>query len=196
MDLIVSTWNTTTQSPLAAALFVACAVIVPMGIIIALVVYDKKKRTTKLTALSIWLGTAAALAITLPIALTQPLVEYPAGASYLQASGTIDTITPDLNRGGTGIRLTERPEILLVISEDESDTFAGLQGHDTTLYCTTPRDLDQDNPALAAGTILDCGPTPKPSSNNPVYAALMDTDIPDDAHTTTTAITIVDEPNQ
>ena len=194
MDLIVNTWNTSDPAPLSVALIIASIITAAVGYIAVALVYDKTRRPRKIAGLTIGIVTTLALATMITVTYSLPRVENPNAASYIEASGTVDTITPDLNRGGTGIRLTDHPEILLAINENEADRFAGLEDHPTTLYCKPPSELNRDDPALAAGTILDCASTPT-SFRNSKLDDLLPPDIPGSAQTTTTAIHIVDEPN-
>lgn len=195
MDLIVNTWASSGAAPLALALFTATLIVTGIGFVAFMFVYDKDRRSRRIVGRTIGIATAATLAIMIPVTLSIPRVDTPNAASYIEAIGTVDTITPDLNRGGTGIRLADHPEILLTIDEDEADRFAGLEGHPTTLYCNTPDNLDRDDPALAAGTILDCAATPTLIRNSKLDD-LFPPDVPGSAQTTTAAITIVNEPNQ
>lgn len=195
MDLIINTWTTNDPAPLTMLLFVASLLVAIVGIACSVGLYTKTSRPRKIAALTLGLATAAAVAIMLPIGFSAPRVDNPASASYIEASGTVDTVTPALNRGGTGIRLTDTPEILLAINEDEADNFAGLEGQPTTLYCKPPGDLDQDDPALAAGTILDCASTPTQIRNSGLDE-LFPPDVPGSAQTTTTAIAIVGDTDQ
>lgn len=195
MDLIVNSWTTSGAAPLTLALITATLIVAVVGFVAFMFVYDKDRRGRKIVGRTIGIATAAALAIMIPVTLSLPRVVTPNAASYIEASGTVGTITPDLNRGGTGIRLTDHPEILLAITENEADRFAGLEGHPTTLYCNTPDTVDRDDPALAAGTILDCSSTPTPIRNSNLDD-LFPPDIPGSAQTTTAAIAIVDDLNQ
>lgn len=195
MDLIVNTWASNGAAPLALALFTATLIVAVIGFVAFMFVYDKNRRSRTIVGRTIGIATAAALAIMIPVTLSIPRVDTPNAASYIEATGTVDTITPNLNRGGTGIRLTDHPEILLAIDEDEADNFAGLEGHPTTLYCNTPDAVDRDKPALAAGTILDCSSTPTPIRNSKLND-LFPPAIPGTAQTTTAPVTLTIEQNQ
>lgn len=195
MDLIVNTWTSSGSAPLTLALITATLIVAVISIVAFMFVYDKDHRGRKIIGRTIGIATAATLAIMIPLTLSLPRVDTPNTASYIEATGTVDTITPNLNRGGTGIRLTNHPEILLAIKEAEADKFAGLEGHPTTLYCNTPDTVDRDDPALAAGTILDCSSTPTPYRNSNLDD-LVPTALPGTAQTTTTPITPTVEQNQ
>ena len=160
MDLIVNTWTTAVQSPLAYYLILGSCTIGMIG----LFAVSYTRFSTSLHGaipITIGLATATIVAIGLYAGYTQPLDDERRDAASIEATGTIDTITPGLTRGGTGIRLTEYPDILLAVAGDNADTLVGLEGHPTTLHCTAPRTLDREDPALAAGTILDCAPLPR-----------------------------------
>jgi hypothetical protein len=195
MDLIVNTWTTNDPAPLSMVLITASIITAVVGVIAFMNIYDKARRRRKIAGITIAIATVAALAIMIPTGSSLPRVDTPNAASYIEATGTVDTITPNLNRGGTGIRLTDHPEILLAIDEAEADNFAGLEGHPTTLYCNTPDAVDRDDPALAAGTILDCSSTPTPYRNSNLDN-LLPPPPPPPPQTTTAPITLTGEQNQ
>lgn len=159
MDLIIHSWITAEASPLAVGLLIGSIAVGLTGFIGASFLYDSAHRSRKAGAKALAIATAAALAITVPISITHPRVDRSNAFTYIEATGTVESITPGLNRGGIGIRLTNNPTILLTIDESEADAFAGIEGHPTTVHCTTPTDVDHDHPALAAGTILNCSTT-------------------------------------
>lgn len=191
MNIIVNTWEISDISPLTQALITACGVALGVALLTLFVVFNPdSKRRVAVTAI-VGIIAVVATAIMLPIGLTQPRIPATANSSYIEASGTIDSITPSLNRGGTGIRLTENIDILFTIDDEDADRVAGLQGHDLTLYCYTPRDIDLDNPALAEGTALDCSPNADPIRDHldaPIYDNFVPA-IQGTERTTTTPIT-------
>jgi len=180
MDLITITGKTSDPSTLSIILIIAAAVAALVCLYALIQTLSKMRRKRDVATLIV---AAIATAALFPASFLQPRVESPESATYIKASGTIDTITPNLNQGGTGIRLTETPEVLLTVDDKTADSLAGLEGHPTTLYCDTPDNLNGS--ALAAGTILDCRTT-KPTPQD-----LFGIAPPIDGHKkTTTPITI------
>ncbi|KDA07169.1 hypothetical protein DC31_00040 [Microbacterium sp. CH12i] len=187
MDLITTTWTSDDANPLAIGALVVGFFILFGGLFAtAWIAGDKGTRTTKRRAWAWITGTTIAivgLGLIIPGFIT-PRVTNTNTHTQIEATGTIDSISP-LNRGGYGIRLTDNLDILLNVNEDDSDQYAGLEGHEATLYCTTPNGIDSDHTALAAGTILTCSP------NRPTPESIFGIDIPHDDDTDArTALTI------
>lgn len=167
MDLITTTWTTDNLSPLViGCLVVGVIILVSAFFGTGAIAGDKGKRTKKRRVWAWIAGTTSVIVgagLFLP-GFIAPRVTNTHTHTQIEATGTIDTISP-LTRGGYGIRLTDNLDILLNINEDDSDQYAGLEGHEATLYCTTPDEIDSDHTALAAGTILTCSPhRPDPKS--------------------------------
>lgn len=93
-------------------------------------------------------GLGAAMAVaSLAISAWLVIVAQPQAVekTYIEASGTVKSVTrvPSDSFLGSdvyGLRLTERPNVMLVLDRDAATAFLGNDGGSATVYCDEPAD--------------------------------------------------------
>lgn len=102
------------------------------------------------------LAVAAVAACAWTVIMAQPR---PVEKTYIEASGTVKSVTrvPSgsfFRSDVYGLRLTERPNVMLVLNPDDATAFLSNDGGSATVYCDEPADSSPSPSQLSCYTTI------------------------------------------
>lgn len=180
MDLIITTWMSTTDAPLANLLHGLC-ILIGCGAFLSAAVLFRFRVGRVIIAGGIVCIAAVSIAFIAPAAASLPSVLRAESSSHLRVAGTLNSVQAD--GADAFVSVAEVPGVRFQFTIDQARRYDGQEGRMVTFDCPTPKDVSRDTPSVVSGVIITCTTAPISNIQHTVYEGVQPYPAPLTQHT-------------